>query len=703
MEGLRYEDFLDSGAISRAYATEEEAIEEGLRCLDFLLAAACKGREAEREGLSGPRPGGQEQEEFLKLTAHIQARLERTRREKGSLRLEYLKRVFNWGPLMELAFFLALGPEYMRKYGRLYQSLGTEEKQGAPDLELALELFLLFQEPQPEEKRRLFQAEDGFWLCFQRDKAEGLPFIRKPLILKERIVRFLRGNGPEGTRLGEISEWLSGTEEPVYIYQQQEEELWRAAEAMRAAADGGCRAIVLSARKGSGKHFLARRLARHMRKGLCMVHVPRLLEMEGGGEELLREIRLESRLSLSLIGFDGLDCLYAQEELTPRGRWFLDGIARLPGLFLFLEEEGGGVKGLACGWKLNIPLEPPGPAKKIRLWQACAEGFQLGPDVDLSLCGSQYVLNTGEIRRVLRTASLLARSQGREVLGREDITGAVKQHSSRMLGSYASLVRCVFTWEDLVVEEEARRQMEHICNQLKYRSVVADEWDFYRKTPYGRGLCALFYGPPGTGKTMAVQVIANELGLDLYRIDLSQMVSKYIGETEKNISQLFERAKDINALLFFDEADAFFARRSEVGDANDRNANAETAHLLQKLEEYEGITILATNLKDNIDDAFRRRIRFMINFKLPDAQTRKRLWARMFPPQAPLEEDVDLDFFAERFELSGSAIKEIAINAAYMAAAGHGAIGNRHLVEALRLNYEKLGKRLTREELSYLA
>lgn len=262
-----------------------------------------------------------------------------------------------------------------------------------------------------------------------------------------------------------------------------------------------------------------------------------------------------------------------------------------------------------------------------------------------------------------------------------------------MLGTYAVRINSVFTWDDLVVEDGVRRQMEHICNQIKYRSIVADDWDFYKKSPYGRGICALFYGSPGTGKTMAVQVIANELGLDLYRIDLSQMVSKYIGETEKNISSLFERAKDINALLFFDEADAFFAKRSDVSDSNDRNANAETAHLLQKLEEYEGITILATNLKENIDEAFRRRIRFMIHFRLPDADVRRTLWHKMFPPQAPLEEDVDLDFFAEQFELSGSAIKEIVFNAAYMAAAEHGSIGNRHIIEALKLNFQALWDR----------
>jgi SpoVK/Ycf46/Vps4 family AAA+-type ATPase len=245
--------------------------------------------------------------------------------------------------------------------------------------------------------------------------------------------------------------------------------------------------------------------------------------------------------------------------------------------------------------------------------------------------------------------------------------------------------------------------MQYICAQVKYRNIVGEEWGFFEKTPYGRGISVLFYGPPGTGKTMAVQVIAAELGLELYRIDLSKMVSKYIGETEKNISALFERAKQMNVILFFDEADSLFAKRSEVKDSNDRNANAETAHLLQKMEEYEGMVILATNLVDQIDDAFRRRIKFMIPFRFPDVETRKKLWHSLIPDKTPLEDGIDLDFFAETFELSGSQIKEILWNAAYIAVADQKPLGNEQLKEATMWNYMKYGKQLTKEDFGYLA
>lgn len=303
----------------------------------------------------------------------------------------------------------------------------------------------------------------------------------------------------------------------------------------------------------------------------------------------------------------------------------------------------------------------------------------------------------------MRTADFIRREYGRDTIEKYDIQMAVKQQSPNQLGRFATKINAVYTWDDLVVSEEQKRQMQMICNQLKYKNIVGEDWGFFRKTAYGRGICALFYGSPGTGKTMAVQVMANELGLDLYRVDLSQLVSKYIGETEKNISTLFRKAKNINALLFFDEADSLFAKRSEVKDSHDRNANAETAHLLQKLEDYEGITILATNYINNIDDAFKRRIKFMVNFSFPTAEVRLQLWNTILPQDVPCEEELDFEFYAEHFELSGSNIKEILTNAAFIAAAEGNKLANRHLIEAIKLNFSKYGKILTDNDFGYLS
>jgi len=206
------------------------------------------------------------------------------------------------------------------------------------------------------------------------------------------------------------------------------------------------------------------------------------------------------------------------------------------------------------------------------------------------------------------------------------------------------------------------------------------------------GLNALFAGPSGTGKTMAAGIIARELKLDLYKIDLSAVVSKYIGETEKNLSKIFAEAETSNAILFFDEADALFGKRSEVRDSHDRYANIEIAYLLQKMEEYEGITILATNLRKNLDDAFVRRIKFIIEFPVPDESHRFLIWNRHLPDQAPLGDDLEVEFLARQFKLTGGNIKNAVLHAAFLSASEKCVITMKHMIRGIQREYQKAGK-----------
>ena len=190
-------------------------------------------------------------------------------------------------------------------------------------------------------------------------------------------------------------------------------------------------------------------------------------------------------------------------------------------------------------------------------------------------------------------------------------------------------------WDEVILPPEQKELLRNACNQVKFRHVVYGEWGFEKKLSYGKGVSILFAGPPGTGKTMSAEVVAKELMLEIYKIDLSQVISKYIGETEKNLHEIFHEAQFSNAILFFDEADALFGKRSEVKDSHDKYANIETAYLLQKIEEYAGITILATNFSQNIDDAFMRRLNYVIKFPFPDAEYREKIWRSMFPAEAP--------------------------------------------------------------------
>jgi SpoVK/Ycf46/Vps4 family AAA+-type ATPase len=221
---------------------------------------------------------------------------------------------------------------------------------------------------------------------------------------------------------------------------------------------------------------------------------------------------------------------------------------------------------------------------------------------------------------------------------------------------------------------------------------VLEQWGFGRSLGVQRGIKAMFAGASGTGKTMAAAIIAKTLALDLHRIELAGVVSKYIGETEKNLDLAFEAARAANAILFVDEADALFGKRSEVKDAHDRYANVETAYLLQKMEDHDGVVIIATNLANNIDTAFSRRMHFVVEFPLPDVARRERLWRRMFPAAAPLSSDLDFDFLARQFNFAGGDIRNIVLDAAYSAAQLGQAISMGHVLRAVAREYEKRGK-----------
>ena len=275
---------------------------------------------------------------------------------------------------------------------------------------------------------------------------------------------------------------------------------------------------------------------------------------------------------------------------------------------------------------------------------------------------------------------------------------ACREESNRGLGSFAQKLEPKYRWEDLVVPGDILAQLREIRNSVRHRQRVYGEWGFEGKFSLGKGLNVLFSGPSGTGKTMSTEILAGDLGLDLYKIDLASVVSKYIGETEKNLARIFREAQSGNCILLFDEADALFGKRSEVKDSHDRYANIEINYLLQRMEEFDGIVILTTNMSKNLDAAFTRRIQYTVEFPFPDERQREELWRKVFPAATPLAADIDLDFLAKRFKFSGANIKNIALNGAFMAASNGGVVGMAHIVTALKREYRKLGKLCSRSE-----
>ncbi|MFF5289018.1 ATP-binding protein [Paractinoplanes globisporus] len=344
-----------------------------------------------------------------------------------------------------------------------------------------------------------------------------------------------------------------------------------------------------------------------------------------------------------------------------------------------------GVDGTS-GW-LDVAVEEPGCAERTALWRAALARAQASAsDADVTAIADAFRLGPGRILAAGR-AAVRARS-GPAELDRTGLAEAARAQSATALSRLARRVTSPYGWADLVVPGRVRRQLDEVVAAARLRPLVRDEWGFRDQ----RGLHVLFYGPSGTGKTMSAGLLAAELGQELYAVDLSAVVSKYIGETEKNLEEVFTTGRAANAILFFDEADALFGRRSQVKDAHDRYANVEVAYLLSRIEQYDGLTILATNLRGNLDEAFARRLRHTVEFPPPDAAMRRRIWDVALPPGVPLASDVDLDVLARHVELTGAGIRNAALTAAYLAAAGKGRVGMPELVQGVARELRKLGR-----------
>lgn len=274
----------------------------------------------------------------------------------------------------------------------------------------------------------------------------------------------------------------------------------------------------------------------------------------------------------------------------------------------------------------------------------------------------------------------------------DDVALAVRARSGMLVSPSVNLVRPRAVWKDLVLPRDRLRQLSEAVERLQQQSRVLDQWGFLSGRPGARGVRLLLSGPPGTGKTLSAEILAGSLGVDLLSVDISRIVSKWIGETEKNLAEVFEVAERSQAVLFFDEADALFGKRTEVQDAHDRYANLETAYLLSRLERFEGLAVLATNLRQSVDPAFMRRIEFVIDFEEPNVEERGLLWRHHIPKTAPLAKDVDLGELASIYAMVGGLIRNAAVAAGFLAATAGSEITRRHLVHAIRREYEKSGR-----------
>jgi hypothetical protein len=333
-----------------------------------------------------------------------------------------------------------------------------------------------------------------------------------------------------------------------------------------------------------------------------------------------------------------------------------------------------------------VTLAPLTPAERASAWAA-----QLPAQADGSDVAARFALSRTQIADAARVAFAHAREAGREVPSPDDLVRAGQAMAGAALGGLARRMQAPWGWQDLVLPEAELATLRSIAAHLRHRDTVLDDWGFGVR---GRaeGLTVMFCGRSGTGKTMAAQILANELGLEAFHVDVSAIVSKYIGETEKNLERLFAAATGVGALMVFDEADALFGKRAAVTDARDRYANLEVSYLLQRIESHPGPSILTTNMRQNVDGAFLRRMDFIVDFPLPGAPERKAIWERHLPPAAPRRGDLDFEALAREHELAGGSIRNCLRAAAFAAADDGSAIGIEHVRGAVRLELRKLGR-----------
>lgn len=637
-----------------------------------------------------------------------------TRLAAGLPKADWLARTFGLSPFDLDLILVALAPEVDLRYERIYAYLQNDVTRKRPTVDLALSLLSASAEDKLSRRRHLSPAGPlvgGHLVHLDTDPTQpNAPLLARTLRLDEQVVRLLLGDASLDSRLVGCSTLVAPSADWATLPLDEPNHRALTTLVQRASSTQAPLRLLFLGRYGSGRRATAAALAAHAGSPLLAVDLVRALPASADGQLIERVFREAWFLGAALY-LDGVDTI---SNLADE-RTLVEEMRRGHGLVIVAAESDW--QPLRHPW-VSEPLElhrvrfPPADAAAAeRGWlqalsaHGVADGARLADVLARRLRATQAQMADTVAEAVGRRQWAQAAQGGRDTaerslaLSETELLLAAQETGGSAIARLATRINPVHDWDDIVLPEPVRAQLKELCDRVVHRRQVMSDWGFERKLALGRGLTALFTGPSGTGKTMAAGVIASATGLVLYRIDLSGVVSKYIGETEKNLDRIFAAAEGTNAILCFDEADALFGKRSEVRDAHDRYANIEISYLLQKMDTFDGLAILTTNLRQNLDAAFTRRMSFLISFPMPDVRSRRLIWQRAWPAGAPLATDIDLDDLASRFKLSGGNIRNIALAAAFLAAADGETIGRDKVLHAIRREYQKMGKAISEAEL----
>lgn len=691
---LRRVDYLTRWAIVRAQAAGQDPTNalQGLVITEEEVEAHLAGTPLAGLWFAAGEAGTEQFVGYRQITKMIE---EWEKTEGADTQLPRLMQTFDLTPLDRDILLICLAPELDQRYERLFAYLQNDISKQRPSVNLIMNLlgdgldgrFSVWERLMPGAPLRVHHLVE-----FLNDPNQIEPvLLGEQLKIAQRVLMHLLGSDRPDPRLEGVAEFIQTGGDRMYA----------GAEIMAVKEElSGAPMVYVQGQSALDRRNAVVGLCAEVSLPLLYVDLAGLKKLEGESFGLAWRLMLrEARLTGAALALEGWEKVFG-DVLPPPGLWALLVAYDAP-VFL-CDEKAWEPRGIRRVRRLlRVELEMPQHAERLRVWERSLRAHPangLHRD-ELDELVSKFRMTPSQITGAVQTAADLAVSHSPEgAIHIKDLYAAARIHSSAKLGDLAKKVKTRFEWDELILPEDRKKQLREIVQRARYADRVHDDWGFGAKVAPERGLSALFAGESGTGKTLGASVIAKELGLELYKIDLSGVVSKYIGETEKNLRAIFDEARTSNAVLFFDEADALFGKRSEVKDAHDRYANIETAYLLQQIESYDGITILATNLRQNLDEAFTRRLDFMVDFPFPDAGNRRRIWEVNFPPEAPLDSDIDLDVLAKRYRLAGGNIRNAALASAYLAAADGGVIKMVHVLHAIRREHQKMG-RLIDEEL----
>ena len=562
--------------------------------------------------------------------------------------LRDLARAFGLTPIDIEILLIAMGPDIDPRLERAYGYLHDDVTRRRASVGLAIELC----------GRQLFESSTRGRLT------PNGPLIANQLVLVEEperpfLSRSLRV--PDGVTEFLLGDRSTDAEILPYLARAVTDDTFDTGQIVR-GVQGGLRLVYIRDRIGAAALSFAATAAAALGRGELTLDLTRL----GADDDvaaLARAVTRQARMTGAILVAGPIEVLAERGPATVR---------------LFAETDATAMLIGSPSWDPAWSRQPPlvVAAPDIPRPFSATLPFRLTPEQSLL---------------AHEAASGRALAEGVDVTNEQLAAGARAQNAGG-LERLSLRIESDCGWADLVVPLDVRRQLNDLVDRIRHRGRVFDDWRLRRGAAKGQGVTGLFSGESGTGKTLAAEVVARELGLDLYVIDLATVVDKYIGETEKNLDRIFGEADRVNGVLLFDEADAIFGKRSEVQDARDRYANVEVAYLLQRMERFDGVAILTTNLRANIDDAFLRRLDELVDFPVPDESLRLQLWERHLPPRLPRDDSVDLGFLADRFDLAGGNIRNIAMSAAFLAASGAGVVTMEGLIRSTGREYRKLGR-----------